>query len=92
MTKTLGTGDRTLTVAETLEPMDKFKQLQSLVGIDAIKKVLQASAIEAINSGNWNKVRTIAEFAIEEGFTQPRSQAEPADIDPISQIKDFIGD
>jgi len=68
--------------------MDKFEQLQNLVGADGIKKILQASAIEAINSGDWQKVRTIADFAIN-GVYQQKNSYNNRQQDPLSKLEDL---
>ena len=80
--------------------MDKFEQLQGLVGTDGIKKILQDAAVQAVNAGDWQKVRAIADFAIK-GANIPREdyryqQKDPLDkledIDLTEQIPDFIQD
>jgi hypothetical protein len=80
--------------------MDKFEQLQSLVGTDGIKKILQDAAVQAVNAGDWQKVRAIADFAIKRANI-PREdyryqQKDPLDkledIDLTEQIPDFIQD
>ncbi|HEY9742488.1 MAG TPA: hypothetical protein V6C90_18540 [Coleofasciculaceae cyanobacterium] len=68
--------------------MDKFEQLQNLVGADGIKKILQASALEAINSGDWHKVRTIADFAIN-GVYQQKNSYNNRQQDPLSKLEDL---
>jgi hypothetical protein len=60
------------TVNGKSESMDKFEQFQTIIGAAGVKKVLQAAAIEAINSGDWNKVRAIADFAININLTGSR--------------------
>lgn len=82
------------------ERIDKFEQFQNLVGADGIKKALQDSALDAINSGDWDKVRAIADFAIKGSYVlkerysyrQQDPLAKLDDIDFPDQIEDFSRD
>ncbi|MCA1991355.1 MAG: hypothetical protein LDL41_04800 [Coleofasciculus sp. S288] len=66
--------------------MDKFEQLQNLVGADGIRKMLQAAALEAVNSGDWHKVRAIADFAIKEADVPSHSYTQQ---DPLAKLEDL---
>lgn len=68
--------------------MDKFEQLQKLIGADGIKKVLQAVAIEAVNAGDWQKVRAIADFAIKGGDIRKESYGN-SQQDPLAKLGDL---
>lgn len=80
--------------------MDKFEQLQSLVGTEGINEALQTAAVEAVNAGDWRKVRAIADFAIDRACVQREDynhrQQDPLskldDIDLTERIEDFIKD
>jgi len=80
--------------------MDKFEQLQGLVGTDGIKKILQDAAVKAVNAGDWQKVRAIADFAIKGAYIPKEDyryhQQDPLEkleaIDLTDQIPDFIQD
>lgn len=68
--------------------MDKFEQLQNLVGVDGIEKILQAAALEAVNSGNWYKVRAIADFALK-GIHSSKESYNHAQQDPLAKLGDM---
>jgi hypothetical protein len=76
------------TVNGKSESMDKFEEFQTIIGADGVKKVLQAAAIEAINSGDWNKVRAIADFAININMSGKRAPKENSHTqeDLLSQL------
>jgi hypothetical protein len=79
------------------ERIDKFEHFHSLVGAEGIKKALQDSAIEAINSGDWHRVRAIADFALKgsslQGESYSNKRPDPLtkleDIDLTNQLQDF---
>jgi hypothetical protein len=68
--------------------MDKFEQLQNLVGVDGIEKILQAAAIEAVKSGNWHKVRAIADFALK-GIHSSQESYNHRQQDPLAKLGDM---
>lgn len=45
---------------------DKLEKLKSLVGEKVLETALKKVAYDALNSGNWYKVMSIAEFALKE--------------------------
>jgi uncharacterized protein YjlB len=68
--------------------MDKFEQLQNLVGADGINKILQAAALEAANSGDWHKLRAIADFAIKGAYPQKENYGYTQQ-DPLAKLEDL---
>lgn len=51
--------------------MDKLDQLKNLVGESLVETVLKKAAFDAITAGNWDKVLSIAQFAVKEMKQKP---------------------
>lgn len=67
--------------------MNKFEQLQNLVGADGIQKALQEAALKAVNAGDWQKVRAIADFALKGAI--PKESYSYTPQDPLAELEDL---